>query len=108
MISGLAAEPDRKEKALLNDNNGGGLDLEFETEGSTLAAEPASYETAYVTSHKQACRAGSFSFDGQLVATGSVDASIKVKYSHILTIIFKINFFKLFEIFSLIIDFRCR
>ncbi|XP_026477972.1 cleavage stimulation factor subunit 1-like [Ctenocephalides felis] len=78
MISGLAAEPDRKEKALLNDNNGGGLDLEFETEGSTLAAEPASYETAYVTSHKQACRAGSFSFDGQLVATGSVDASIKI------------------------------
>lgn len=55
-----------------------GLDLEFETEGSTMAPEPASYETAYVTSHKQACRAGCFSIDGQLVATGSVDASIKV------------------------------
>lgn len=43
-----------------------------------MAPEPASYETAYVTSHKQACRAGAFSFDGQLVATGSVDASIKI------------------------------
>ena len=52
--------------------------MEFETEGTSLAPEPASYETAYVTSHKQACRAGAFSFDGQLVATGSVDASIKV------------------------------
>lgn len=56
----------------------GGIDLEYETEGSTMAPEPASYETAYVTSHKQACRSGAFSHDGQLVATGSVDASIKV------------------------------
>lgn len=57
-----------------------GIDLEYETEGSSLAPEPASYETAYVTSHKQACRSGAFSHDGQLVATGSVDASIKVYY----------------------------
>lgn len=42
------------------------------------APEPALYETAYVTSHKANCRAGAFSFDGQLVATGSVDSSIKV------------------------------
>lgn len=55
-----------------------GLDLEFETEGSALAPEPATYETAYVTSHKAACRAGCFTHDGQLVATGSVDASIKI------------------------------
>lgn len=55
-----------------------GLDLEFETEGSALAPEPAGYETAYVTSHKAACRAGAFSHDGQLIATGSVDASIKI------------------------------
>ncbi|XP_001868654.2 cleavage stimulation factor subunit 1 isoform X1 [Culex quinquefasciatus] len=55
-----------------------GLDLEFEIESSALAPEPASYETAYVTSHKAACRAGCFSYDGQLVATGSVDASIKI------------------------------
>lgn len=55
-----------------------GIDLEYETEGTCLAPEPASYETAYVTSHKQACRSGAFSYDGQLVATGSVDASIKV------------------------------
>lgn len=57
---------------------GPGLDLEYETDVQTSAPEPASYETAYVTSHKAQCRSGSFSPDGQLVATGSVDASIKV------------------------------
>lgn len=54
------------------------LDLEFETEPNIPAPEPALYETAYVTSHKGNCRAGCFSNDGQLIATGSVDASIKV------------------------------
>jgi len=59
---------------------GAGLDLEFETEmsGSVPEPEPASYETAYVTSHKGNCRSGAFSVDGQLCATGSVDASIKI------------------------------
>lgn len=54
------------------------LDLEFETESAIPAPEPALYETAYVTSHKGNCRAGCFSSDGQLIATGSVDASIKI------------------------------
>lgn len=54
------------------------LDLEFETDANLPAPEPALYETAYVTSHKGNCRAGCFSSDGQLIATGSVDASIKV------------------------------
>lgn len=53
-------------------------DLEFETEMHTNAPEPAMYETAYVTSHKGPCRAGAFSLDAQMVATGSQDASIKV------------------------------
>lgn len=57
---------------------GPGLDLEYETDVQTSAPEPATYETAYVTSHKAQCRSGAFSPDGQLVATGSVDASIKV------------------------------
>ena len=39
---------------------------------------PSHYETVYVTSHKGQCRVGAFSSDGQLVATGSVDASIKI------------------------------
>lgn len=55
------------------------LDLEFETEMHTNAPEPAMYETAYVTSHKGPCRAGAFSPDAQMVATGSYDASIKVR-----------------------------
>ncbi len=57
---------------------GPGLDLEYETEMQSNAPEPAQYETAYVTSHKGNCRSGAFSPDGQLCATGSVDASIKV------------------------------
>ena len=57
---------------------GTGLDLEYETEMQSNAPEPAFYETAYVTSHKGNCRSGAFSPDGQLCATGSVDASIKV------------------------------
>lgn len=57
---------------------GPGLDLEFETEPQTSAPEPSMYETAYVTSHKDKCRAAAFTMDGNLVATGSVDASIKV------------------------------
>jgi hypothetical protein len=56
-------------------------DLEFESDVDPSAPEPAQYETAYVTSHKSPCRAGAFSIDGQLCATGSVDASIKVSIS---------------------------
>ncbi|XP_055687370.1 cleavage stimulation factor subunit 1 [Lutzomyia longipalpis] len=76
VVQGLQDEATKRENNY--DEIACGIDLEFETEGSSLAPEPASYETAYVTSHKQACRAGAFSFDGQLVATGSVDASIKI------------------------------
>ena len=59
-------------------DNGPGLDLEYENEVVVNAPEPALYETAYVTSHKGNCRAGAFSPDGTLCATGSADASIKV------------------------------
>lgn len=77
MIAGMEKQIVDKDPSI-HDEMTSGIDLEFETEGSSLAPEPASYETAYVTSHKQACRSGAFSFDGQLVATGSVDASIKI------------------------------
>ena len=66
---------------LLENLQGKGLNLEYDTEsrqGEEPAPEPALYETAYVTSHKANCRAGAFSQDGSLVATGSVDASIKI------------------------------
>jgi len=57
---------------------GPGLDLEYETEPQSSAPETAMYQTAYVTSHKDKCHSAAFSPDGNLVATGSVDASIKV------------------------------
>ena len=44
----------------------------------TISPEAALYETCYVTAHKAACRAGVFHPNGQLIATGSEDASIKV------------------------------
>ncbi|CAG2114465.1 unnamed protein product [Medioppia subpectinata] len=57
---------------------GSGIDLDFETERTGSSVQTSQYETVYVTSHKGPCRAGAFSPDGQLVATGSVDASIKI------------------------------
>lgn len=57
---------------------GTGIDLEFETDVQTISPEAAQYETCYVTAHKGACRAGTFNHNGQLIATGSVDASIKI------------------------------
>ena len=61
---------------------GRGLDLEYDTESRQSShdtvPEPAMYETAYVTSHKANCRAGAFNAEGSLVATGSVDTSIKI------------------------------
>lgn len=85
VLCGLMHEPDRKAKDPLPGLNpiqeiliGPGIDLEYETDVESTAPEPALYETAYVTSHKGNCRAGAFSIDGQLVATGSVDASIKI------------------------------
>lgn len=56
----------------------GAIDLEYESDMPSVAPEPASYETCYVTAHKAACRAACFSMDGLLLATGSADASIKL------------------------------
>ena len=74
VAAGLGAEAEARPEP---DVTPSGLDLDAETEGSG-APSPADYETVYVTAHKSACRAGAFSACGGLVATGSVDASIKV------------------------------
>ncbi|XP_050413366.1 cleavage stimulation factor subunit 1 [Patella vulgata] len=57
---------------------GSGIDLEFETEVQSISAEAALYETCYVTAHKGACRTAAFHHSGQIIATGSEDASIKI------------------------------
>ncbi|CAH8510126.1 unnamed protein product [Heterobilharzia americana] len=79
---GLAASEDDHERSGVIEGEsiapGTGIDLEVESESSTMAPEAALYETCYVTAHKAACRAASFNSTGQLVATGSHDSSIKI------------------------------
>lgn len=57
---------------------GVGIDLEFDADVQTMSPEASEYETCYVTSHKGPCRVATYSRDGQLIATGSADASIKI------------------------------
>lgn len=57
---------------------GVGIDLEFDADVQTMSPEASEYETCYVTSHKGPCRIATYSRDGQLIATGSADASIKI------------------------------
>lgn len=54
------------------------LDMAIESDQPVSKTPPNLYETIYVTSHKAPCRAGAFSANGGLIATGSVDASIKI------------------------------
>lgn len=54
------------------------LDMDSDSDVATSTPAPNQYETIYVTSHKAPCRAGAFSPDGKLIATGSADASIKI------------------------------
>ncbi|CAL8095716.1 unnamed protein product [Calicophoron daubneyi] len=79
---GLTASEDEQEKSGVIEGEsiapGTGIDLEVESESSTMAPEAALYETCYVTAHKAACRAAAFNSTGQLVATGSHDSSIKI------------------------------
>lgn len=57
---------------------GNGIDLEFETDVQIMSPEAIMYETCYVTAHKGPCRTAAFSKDGQYIATGSIDTSIKI------------------------------
>uniref|UniRef100_A0A8C7XRV0 Cleavage stimulation factor 50 kDa subunit n=1 Tax=Oryzias sinensis TaxID=183150 RepID=A0A8C7XRV0_9TELE len=57
---------------------GVGIDMEFDADVQTMSPEASEYETCYVTSHKGPCRVATYSRDGQLIATGSADASIKI------------------------------
>ncbi|KAJ8782980.1 hypothetical protein J1605_009588 [Eschrichtius robustus] len=57
---------------------GTGIDLEFDADVQTMSPEASEYKTCYVTSHKGPCRVATYNRDGQLIATGSADASIKI------------------------------
>ena len=55
-----------------------GLDFDYESDKIPTTADASQYETCYVTSHKAPCRAAAFDPTGSVIATGSVDASIKI------------------------------
>ena len=56
----------------------GGLDFDYESDKIPTTPDASLYETCYVTSHKAPCRAAAFDHQGTVIATGSVDASIKI------------------------------
>lgn len=55
-----------------------GLDFDYESDKIPTSGDASTYETCYVTSHKAPCRAAAFDRLGTVIATGSVDASIKL------------------------------
>jgi cleavage stimulation factor subunit 1 len=55
-----------------------GLDFDNESDKVPTSPDVSQYETCYVTSHKAPCRAAAFDKQGIVIATGSVDASIKI------------------------------
>ena len=55
-----------------------GLDFDYESDKIPTTPDASQYETCYVTSHKAQCRAAAFDKLGTVIATGSVDASIKI------------------------------
>lgn len=58
--------------------NVAGLDFDYESDKIPTTPDASQYETCYVTSHKAPCRAAAFDKLGTVIATGSVDASIKI------------------------------
>ena len=60
---GIREEIEKKEASLAPPVSRA-LDLEFETDVTTISPEAATYETCYVTSHKSPCRAGAFNLQG--------------------------------------------
>lgn len=79
VAAGLKIEKEAQpERASLFEPIVDGIDLDYQSESTPSAPPPSDYETVYVTSHKGPCRAAAFNQDGSLVATGSVDNSIKI------------------------------
>jgi len=54
------------------------IDFEFESDVTIVSPEASTYQTCYVTAHKAPVRAADFTNDGMFVATGSLDATIKI------------------------------
>lgn len=72
---------DSFKKSHLNEvetDSSAGLDFDYESDKIPTTPDASQYETCYVTSHKAPCRAAAFDKMGTVIATGSVDASIKI------------------------------
>lgn len=62
----------------IENDSSAGLDFDYESDKVPTTPDASQYETCYVTSHKAPCRAAAFDKLGTVIATGSVDASIKI------------------------------
>ena len=67
-----------KSTNLFDMDTNSGLDFDNESDKTPTSPDASQYETCYVTSHKAPCRAAAFDKQGIVIATGSVDASIKI------------------------------
>jgi cleavage stimulation factor subunit 1 len=78
--NGQEQEPDSLSPTKNGVNRIGSTGLDFDYESDKVPTTPsiAQYETCYVTSHKAPCRSAAFDNQGTVIATGSVDASIKI------------------------------
>ena len=61
-----------------NDSASACIDFDYESDKQPISPDAFQYETCYVTSHKAPCRAAAFDRQGIVIATGSLDASIKI------------------------------
>lgn len=79
----LEKESNKQAAGVVDQLGGGGIEkegLDFESESDKVpqSGDASQYDTCYVTSHKAPCRAAQFDPLGSVIATGSVDASIKI------------------------------
>ncbi|KAL7675172.1 hypothetical protein ACOME3_001437 [Neoechinorhynchus agilis] len=63
---------------LLGGRSTSGLNFEYQADARVESSDTSKYETCYVTAHKAPCRAAAFDHTGSVIATGAVDASIKI------------------------------
>lgn len=77
-VDGSLKKPSMNIQGEIENDSNTGLDFDYESDKIPTTPDASQYETCYVTSHKAPCRAAAFDKLGTVIATGSVDASIKI------------------------------